>query len=242
MGFITLISIIIVVSSMIATIILSFVITYKYPSANYVELLQNYFVFNHIHTFDTILNIIQGIFIIPSIIGVLLLFRSKVDEKIKNWLVVPTITTILGSLLLISLVFLKFKIIFQLAPEYNIAAGEAKDEIFAIFENWVKVIFILQVVAYVLIFSLGAGIFGIASFKYQVTKETQTWLALLCGILGLCEVGVFILGTAGSVFTFLASIASILFFFWLGGMGLAVIQRIKEKKLEFTEEISVLEA
>ncbi|MCK5298093.1 MAG: hypothetical protein KAJ76_04240, partial [Candidatus Heimdallarchaeota archaeon] len=62
-----------------------------------------------------------------------------------------------------------------------------------------------------------------------------TWLAIFTAVLGLGEIGVFIPSNFGSVLIFMASIASILYFFWLGSIIFVIRQNMKEDKFEKVE-------
>jgi len=162
-------------------------------------------------------------------------FYSKIKQEVKNWLLLPTITSIVSSLLIISLIIPKLIIIFQIAPDYYVATDPLKSLLLAKFENWIFYINIFQVIAYILLFTIGTGSFGFLSFKYQLTRETSTWLAIFTAILGLGQLGVFIPSNFGSVLIFMASIASILYFFWLGSTIFVIRQKMKEDKFEEVE-------
>ncbi|MCK5046565.1 MAG: hypothetical protein KAS22_08295 [Candidatus Heimdallarchaeota archaeon] len=235
MDIIGLISICIVAVCFISIIIMSFVITRRYAAEDYSELLTNYADYKLIYSIESIISLVNSIFIIPATIGVFINLYSKIKENRKNWLILPTATTIIGSLLLISLIIIKLMLIFNTAPSYVSAIEPAKSEILTFFENRVGYLSIFQVVGYLFLFTVGTGSFGVLSFKYQLTKETSTWLAIFTAVLGLGEIGVFIPSNFGSVLIFMASIASILYFFWLGSIIFVIRQNMKEDKFEKVE-------
>ena len=230
-----LISITIVVVSFIGKLVTSFLITRQLPEDGYPELLQNYVDGMVIHTIDSMMVLISAVFIIPATISLFFVFYSKIKQEVKNWLLLPTITSIVSSLLIISLIIPKLIIIFQIAPDYYVATDPLKSLLLAKFENWIFYINIFQVIAYILLFTIGTGSFGFLSFKYQLTRETSTWLAIFTAILGLGQLGVFIPSNFGSVLIFMASIASILYFFWLGSTIFVIRQKMKEDKFEEIE-------
>ncbi len=230
-----LISITIVVVSFIGKLVTSFLITRQLPEDGYPELLQNYVDGMVIHTIDSMMVLISAVFIIPATISLFFVFYSKIKQEVKNWLLLPTITSIVSSLLIISLIIPKLIIIFQIAQDYYVATDPLKSLLLAKFENWIFYINIFQVIAYILLFTIGTGSFGFLSFKYQLTRETSTWLAIFTAILGLGQLGVFIPLNFGSVLIFMASIASILYFFWLGSTIFVIRQKMKEDKFEEVE-------
>ena len=115
--YIGLISIVIVIVSFISKIVTSFLITRQLPTGGYPELLQNYVDGMVIHSIDSIMVLVSAVFIIPATIGVFSVFYSKIKQEVKNWLLLPTITSIVSSLLIFSLIIPKLIIIFQIAPE-----------------------------------------------------------------------------------------------------------------------------
>lgn len=230
-----LISIAIVVVSFIGKLVTSFLITRQLPEGGYPELLLNYVDGMVIHTIDSLMVLISAVFILPATISLFFVFYSKIRQEVKNWLLLPTITSIVSSLLIIGLIIPKLIIIFQIAPDYYVAIEPLKSLLLAKFENWIFYINIFQVIAYILLFTIGTGSFGFLSFKYQLTKETSTWLAIFTAILGLGQLGVFIPSGFGSVLIFMASIASILYFFWLGSTIFVIHQKMKEDKFEEVE-------
>jgi len=233
--YIGLISIVIVIVSFISKIVTSFIITQQLPAGGYPELLQNYVDGMVIHSIDSIMILISAVFIIPATIGVFSVFYSKIKPEVKNWLLLPTITSIVSSLLIFSLIIPKLIIIFQIAPDYVVAIEPSKSLLLTKFENWIFYINIFQVIAYVLLFTIGTGSFSILSFKYQLARETTTWLGIFAAFLGLGQIGVFIPSNFGIVLIFMASIASILYFFWLGSIIFVIRQKIKEDKFEEIE-------
>ena len=230
-----LISIAIVVASFIGKLVTSFLITQQLPDGGYPELLLNYVDGMVIHTIDSLMVLISAVFIILATISLFFVFYSKIKQEVKNWLFLPTITSIVSSLLIIGLIIPKLIIIFQIAPDYYVATDPLKSLLLAKYENWIFYINIFQVIAYILLFTIGTGSFGFLSFKYQLTKEISTWLAIFTAILGLGQLGVFIPSNFGSVLIFMASIASILYFFWLGSTIFARHQKMKEDKFEEVE-------
>lgn len=230
-----LISIAIVVASFIGKLVTSFLITQQLPDGGYPELLLNYVDGMVIHTIDSLMVLISAVFIILATISLFFVFYSKIKQEVKNWLFLPTITSIVSSLLIIGLIIPKLIIIFQIAPDYYVATDPLKSLLLAKYENWIFYINIFQVIAYILLFTIGTGSFGFLSFKYQLTKEISTWLAIFTAILGLGQLGVFIPSNFGSVLIFMASIASILYFFWLGSTIFAIHQKMKEDKFEEVE-------
>lgn len=235
MDIIGLVSICIVALCFISLMIMSFLITRRYNTTEYYELLTNYAYHKVIYSVESIISIVNSIFIIPATIGVFINLYSKMKENVRNWLIIPTAATIIGSLLLISLIIVKLLLIFKTAPIYVTAIGDTKIAILEFFENRVGYISIFQVIAYLLLFTIGTGIFGVLSFKYQLTKETSIWLAIFTAFLGLGQFGVFMPDNIGSVFIFLASIASILYFFWLGSIIFVIRQNMKEDKFTKVE-------
>jgi len=234
--YIGLISIVIVIASFMSKIVTSFLITRQLPTeGGYPALLQNYVDSMVIHSIDSILVLISAIFIIPATIGVFSVFYSKIKQEVKNWLLLPTITSIVGSLLIFSLVIPKLLIIFQLAPDYVVAIAPTKLLLETKFENWILYISIFQVIAYILLFTIGTGSFSFLSFKYQLTRGTSTWLGIFTAFLGLGQIGVLIKSNFADVLILIASIASILYFFWLGSIIFVIRQKIKEDKFEEIE-------
>lgn len=214
---------------------MSFVITRRYSAEDFSELLTNYATFKMIYASESIISLVNSVFIVPAIIVVFINLYSKIKPNVKNWLILPTAATVLGAILLICLIIVKLLLIFKTAPDYVAAIEPTKSEILAIFENRVGYLSIFQVIAYLLLFTVGTGGFGILSFKYQLTKETSTWLAIFTAILGLGEIGVFIPGGFGSVLIFMASIASILYFFWFISIIFVIRQNMKEDKFVHVE-------
>ena len=102
--YVGLISIVIVIVSFISKIVTSFVITRQLPTGGYPELLQNYVDGMIIHSIDSVMVLVSAVFIIPATIGVFSVFNSKIKQELKNWLLLPTITSIVSSLLIISLI------------------------------------------------------------------------------------------------------------------------------------------
>jgi len=234
--YVGLISIAIVIVSFLSKIVTSFLITRQLPTeGGYSALLQNYVDGMLIHSIDSIMVLVSAVFIIPATIGVFSVFYSKIKPDVKNWLLLPTITSIVSSLLIFSLIIPKLIIIFQIAPDYVVAVEPSKSLLLAKFESWIFYINIFQVIAYVLLFTIGTGSFSFLSFKYQLTRETSTWLGIFTAFLGLGQLGVFIPSGFGTVLIFMASIASILYFFWLGSIIFVIRQKMKEDIFEEVE-------
>ena len=240
LNFIGLISIVIVVLCFSCILVMSFIITRRYVSEDYVELLVNYAYHKFIYTSESIISLVNSIFIILAVIAVFFNFYPKIKEGTRNWLLLPTFATILGASLLISLIIIKLKLILITSSDYVTAVEPLKSQIFALFENRIRYLSIFQVIAYLLLFTVGTGVFGILSFKYQLTKETSTWLAIGTAILGLGELGVFIPSGFGSVLIFMASIASILYFFWYFSIIFVIRQNMKEDSFVKNETVEKL--
>ncbi|NHJ33110.1 MAG: hypothetical protein FK732_09615 [Asgard group archaeon] len=237
MDIIGIFSIVIVVLCFICIIVMSFVIARRFPVDDYAELLTSYADHKLIYSIESIISFVSCIFILPATITVFINFYSKIKQEVKNWLLLPTIATLIGTLLLLSLLVVKLVLIFKTAPAYISAIEPAKSQYLAIFENRVGYLSIFQVIAYMLLFTVGTGGYGILSFKYQLTKDTSTWLAIFTAFFGLGELGVFIPSGFGSVLIFLASIASILYFFWLGSTIFVIRQNMKENVFVKSEKI-----
>jgi hypothetical protein len=236
--YVGIISISIVVISFLSKIITSFLVTRQLPTGGYPELLINYVDGKLIHTIDSVMVLVSAVFIIPATIGVFAVFYSKIKQEVRNWLFLPTITSIVSSLIIIGLIIPKLLIIFNIAPDYYVAVEPLKSLLMSKYESWISYINIFQVIAYLLLFTIGTGGYGFLSFKYQLTRETSTWLAIFTAVLGLGEIGVFIPGNFGTVIIFMASIASILYFFWLGSIIFVIRQKmVEESKFEAPEEL-----
>ncbi len=235
-----LISIVIVVLCFSCILVMSFIITRRFVSEDYAELLTNYAYHTIIFTAESLISLINCVFITLAVIVVFINFYPKIKSGTRNWLFLPTIATIMGASLLISLIAIKLNLILNTAPDYVTAVEPLKSQIFALFETRVKYLTIFQVIAYLLLFTVGAGAFGVLSFKFQLTKETSIWLAIGTAILGLGELGVFIPSGFGSVLIFMASIASILYFFWYFSIIFVIRQNMKENNFVKDESLEKL--
>ncbi|NHJ48830.1 MAG: hypothetical protein FK733_13685 [Asgard group archaeon] len=226
------VSIAIVVLSSISYIVMSFVITRKYPAEDYSELLTNYANFKMVYSSESIIFLVNSIFISFAIVMIFIIFYSKIEQSVKKWLILPTVTSIIGTLILISLIVVKLLLIATMAPDYVSAIEPMKSYILARFENVIEYLTIFQLIAFLLIYTIGTGVFGILSLKYKITKGSSAWLAIVTAILGLGEFGVFIPIGFGDVLILLRSIAFILYFIWLGSILIMIRQNMEKHKVK----------
>ncbi|MBN1328288.1 MAG: hypothetical protein JXA54_02330 [Candidatus Heimdallarchaeota archaeon] len=213
----------------ITTIIISFILTYKYQWETYEEAIAGFTDYLFIHTVDTTFNLIMGIFIIPASIFIFLYLRNNIfDKKFKYILLIPLISSLIGSGFVIGIYSIKYYILYDIVPAYNIASDPTA--IFNQFLNLIQITNILSLVAFILIYTLGAGLFGFISFRTAVIKGNVSWLAMASGILALGKIAFFLENTAGAVFSLVAQMGSILYFFWIASFIIVFKENIKEVK------------
>ncbi len=216
----------------IAVIALSFVMTNSIQTPGieaYIVMIND---LSTLNLLEAIFGIMSGVFIIPAAIGFLFFLRSKIDERKQKILILPTITFILGSGLLIALYIIKIKIIFELAPSFVAAIEPEKTQLLTQFNELNLIIDIIQSIAYIFVYTLGAGTYGLLIVKIDELKGTLGWTAISSGIFALLVFGLFIDGTFGVILQLGAQIGSIMFFFWLISMAYAILFLRREAKKE----------
>ncbi|NHJ05828.1 MAG: hypothetical protein EAX90_13460 [Candidatus Heimdallarchaeota archaeon] len=213
----------------IAIIVISYLISLNVTQTDYDSILQAYFYERAIFTSETIFYLLNGLFMIPTIIGIYSHLRKNMIIKPKLNLLIPLITMILGYVLIIALYILKIVILFQIAPNYINGTIVEKEEIILLITKIDLVADIMSIVASVLIYLIGAIIFGIILLQYIEFNRVLIWAAVASGILSLGIIGSLLEGTGGIVLLFLAQIGTFLFYFWLIGV-LFVIFRKWEKE------------
>lgn len=179
---------------------------------------------------EAIFGILSGVFIIPAAIGFLFFLRTKIDERKQKILILPTITFILGSGLLIALYAIKINIIYELAPNFVAAIEPEKTVLLNQFNKLDLITDIIQAIAYIFIYTLGAGTCGLLIVKIEELKGTLGWTAISSGVFALFVFGLFLDGTFGVILQLGAQIGSIMFFFWLISMAYAILFLIREEK------------
>ncbi|NHK30605.1 MAG: hypothetical protein FK730_04595 [Asgard group archaeon] len=231
---ITMISNIIVISCAVIVTILSYVITYRYPVSDLTGIIQSYYDNRSIHIAESMLNLLMGVFVIPSMIGIVIFLYSKIADKKRKWLISPLITSILGAGLVVALYILKIVIIYKFVPRY--IADPGNTELTNQFTNLIRIIEQLSAVVFVLLYSLGVGVIGIISISSSETKGTFPWLAILTGVLALGKIGYFLNTGFGSALALAASMGVIAYFFWLGGLVPTLNLARKEDKMNYYVE------
>lgn len=224
------VSAIIATTCTIALITISFLITNKIQTPDieaYITMINENPTLN---LMEAIFGILGGAFVIPASIGFLFFLKIKIDERKRKILILPTITLILGSVLLIALYSIKINIIYELAPSFVAAIEPEKTQILTQFNDLNLVTDILQSIAYVFIYTLGAGTYGLLTIKIVELKGTIGWSAITSGVFALGVFGIFIDGTFGAILHFGAQIGAIMFFFWLISMAYAILFLKREAK------------
>ncbi|HUT80264.1 MAG TPA: hypothetical protein VMZ29_03600 [Candidatus Bathyarchaeia archaeon] len=219
----------------VTTIIISFILTYKYQWQTYEEVIAGFTDYLFIHTMDTTFNLIMGVFILPASITIFLYLRKNIIDKKSRYLVlIPLIASIIGSGFVIGIYSIKYYILYNVVPAYN--ASSDPSAIFNQFLSLIQLTNILSLIAFLLVYTLGAGIFGFISFRSAGIKSNVSWLAMASGVLALAKIGYFLENTAGAVFSLAAQMGSILYFFWLVGFIFVFRENIKEIKNEMRFE------
>ncbi len=214
----------------IAGIAMSFIMTNSIQTPNieaYIIMINDKSTLNLL---EAICGILSGAFIIPVAIGFMFFMRTKVDERKQKILLLPTITFILGSGLLIALFTMKINIIYNLAPSFVAAIEPEKTLLLAQFNKLNVIIDIIQAIAYVFIYTLGAGTYGLLIVRIEELRGTLGWTAISSAIFSLLVFGLFINGTFGIILQLGAKIGSIMFFFWLISMAYAILFLSREDK------------
>jgi len=219
----------------VTTIVISFILTYKYQWETYEEAIAGFTDYLSIHTIDTTFNMVMGVFIIPTSITIFLFLRKNLfSKKNKNLLLIPLLSSIIGSGFVIGIYSIKYYILYYIVPAYNAASDPTV--IFNQFLEVIQLTNILSLVAFILIYTLGAGLFGLISLKSTLMKNNVSWMAIASAVLALAKIGFFVENTAGAVFSLLAQMGSILYFFWLAGFIFIFKENIKEIKTEIKME------
>ncbi|MHA1212466.1 MAG: hypothetical protein ACTSSH_08400 [Candidatus Heimdallarchaeota archaeon] len=237
-NYVAIISCAIVFICSIATIIISYILSYKYPVEDYIDVIISFDVQSGIHTTETLFNLIMGAFIIPSCIGIFIYLWKNIHNKIKKLLILPLITSLIGAGFVIALYSVKLMMIFKIAPDYNTGINEAEN--LALFTQLVNISDILSLVAYILLYTLGTGIFGVITLRTASVRGNISWLAIASGVLALGKIGYFLQSTAGAVFSLAASMGAILYFFWIASFAFVLYQAIKENKMNYEIEETIV--
>ncbi len=231
---ITMITNIIIILCAIVVIVLSYVISYRYPIEDLISIIQSYYDNRLIHTAESVFNLLMGIFIIPSMIGIFIYLYSRITVKYRNWLILPLVTSILGACLVVALYIFKLVIIYQFVPNYIANLGSTELE--AQFLRMTIIIEQLSAVVFVLLYTLGVGSIGVITIRSAEARGTFPWLAILTGILALGKIGYFLDTQLGAALALAASMGVITFFFWLGGLIPTLNEARKEDKMQYVEE------
>jgi len=173
---------------------------------------------------DAILSLICGVFLIPIAVGIFFFIRRKLDEPRKKFALMPLISIIFGSLIMISIAALQIYIVFYITPNY---VGKTFTEQQYFLDKAIDVIDVsdlLSVLTHIIIFTIGAGSIGILFYNKKIIHDVFVWTALTSSVLGLAKIGIYLTGTVGTVFVFLASISSIFFYFFLGEMAYVIFR------------------
>ncbi|NHJ48795.1 MAG: hypothetical protein FK733_13510 [Asgard group archaeon] len=225
----------IVIICSIVVIILSYVIAYKHPVQNYNELIGSYFDSRMIHSTETFFNLLMALFIIPSMIGIILFLRTKINPKLKNWLLLPLVSSVLGAALVVALYCVKIMIIYKLVPD--IINNPSDTSLVDQFLNLATLTDQLSALAFILLYTIGTGALGIFTLRISISGGNLSWLAIATGILALGKIGYFIDSVFGSALTLAASMGVIAYFVWLGGFVSILFQARKESKMDKMVEI-----
>jgi len=230
------------ISAIIATICTITVIAISFIMTNSIQTpgIEAYIVMindrSTLNLMEVIFGILSGIFIIPTAIGFLFFLRTKIDERKQKILILPTITFILGSGLLIALYAIKINIIYELAPSFVAAIEPEKTQLLTQFNELNLITDIIQAIAYVFIYTLGAGTYGLLIVKIEELRGTLGWTAISSAIFALLVFGLFVDSTFGVILQLGAQIGSIMFFFWLISMAYAILFLRREEKTMRTLE------
>lgn len=231
---ITMITNIIVILCAIVVTVLSYVISYRYPVGDLAGIIQSYFDNRSIHTAESMINLLMGVFVIPSMIGIIIYLYTKITKKFRKWLILPLITSILGAGLVVVLYILKLVIIYKFVPNY--IANPGSTELETQFINMTRLIEQLSAVVFILLYTIGVGSIGIITIRSAELKGTFPWLGILTGVLALGKIGYFLDTQLGAALALAASMGVITFFFWLGGLVPTLNEARKEAKMNFDEE------
>ena len=222
-----------VVLCSILTIILSYILSYRYQLTSYEEVLISFATNRWIHSAETMINLFMGVTLFPAFLGIFFFLREEIGGKSKPLLFFPLIATIIGALLVVGLYSLKFYLIFSVATNYMAATN--KEPILNYFLSLTRISDILSVIVYILVYTLGAGMTSILTIKTNAVKPNISWLGILTGVLALGKIGYFLENTAGYVLSFAASLGAIMYFIWLIYYFTLLINYRKEMQL-FKEE------
>jgi len=238
------ISAIITILCTVTTIILSS--TYREEiTTTYAEYLVKVSNNHTIMKIETILSLTCGIFLIFAAIGLFFFLRRKLEETRKNYLLIPLISFIAGSLIIISIFTLRVYLVFYLVPKYVEGNFIEQQYFLEKAKTLVPITNVLSLFTHLVTFTLGAGSIGVLLYNKKIINDAFVWTALASGILSLGKIGYFATGSFGTALAFLASIGSIFFYFFLGEMTYVIFQdhrkENKEKKRKALVKASLLE-
>ena len=222
--------------STVVVITVSFLVTFRLATPDigaYLEVITEH---PTLSLLEIIFGMLSGVFTIPVSISFFLFMRERLSPTKVKILFASSIAMFLGSCLLIVLYSFKISIVSDIAPNYVAAVEPEKTDILNRYEDLTLTTNIIQVIVYILIYTLGAGVYGLFTTQIEELKGTIGWTGLASGIFALGVIGLFIDGTFGSVFNFGAQIGSIMFFFWLVSMAYAIFFLYKEGKKDIENE------
>jgi len=144
---------------------------------------------------DAILSLACGIFLILIAVGIFFFVRRKLDESQKKFALIPLISIIIGSLIMISIAALQIYLVFYITPNY---VGKTFAEQQYFIEKAIDVTDVsdlLSVLTHIITFTIGAGSIGILFYNKKIIHDVFVWTALTSGVLGLAKIGIYLTGT-----------------------------------------------
>lgn len=214
---------VITIACTIASIVFSYYHRDEVPS-NLDEFLVKITHYYTIMKTDAILSMICGFFLILVAIGLFFFLRRKLNDTRKKFALIPLISIIFGSLLMISISALQIYLVFYITPNYVGQTFTIQQYYLAKASNVIAISDIFTALTHVITFTIGAGSIGILLYNKKIILDVFVWTALASAVLSLAKIGYFATGTAGVTLEFLASIGSIFFFFFLLEMVYALFK------------------
>ena len=187
---------------------------------------------------------LSGVFLLATAIGLFVFLRRKIEPQRIKLALIPFLGILLGSLVMISIAIISVYLVYYLAPTYVNCDLWLKSYFLERATKLVLVSDILSVVMFLITFTVGAGSFGVLLYNKKIINDAFVWTALASGILSIAKIGYFATGNAGVVFMFLASIGSIMFYFFICEMIYVIFKDHNEEnnpKVKKSIDASLLE-
>jgi hypothetical protein len=220
---------IISVISMIITIACSYF--YREQTSTIEEYLEKIVTYQTGMRTEAISSLLSGVFLFFTAIGLFVFLRRKINPNKKNLSIIPFLSILLGSLVMISISVIRVYLVFYVAQKYNFCVVCLKSYFLDRATKLISITNILSAITHVLTFTLGAGSIGVLLYSKNIINDAFIWTGLASGVLGLAKIFYFVSGTVGAVFIFLASVGSILFYFFICGMIYVILkEHINENK------------